>query len=162
MTAPREIVLSRGRVAFVDADDFDWLNQWKWTHCTKYAMRHPKRSEGGDTTKWVHMHREIVQPAEGLYVDHIDGNGLNNQRANLRSCTRAQNMWNTAALRPDKLKGAHPFRGRWQAFIQCNGARQYLGSFATEIDAALAYDAAAVRLHGAFARLNFPLRELVP
>jgi hypothetical protein len=97
---------------------------------------------------------------EGMEIDHIDGNGLNCQRANLRWATRAQNMANRRKLR----KGANRFKGvsflarldKYQAYIGSGGTRRYLGVFTSEENAARAYDRAALDMYGPFASLNFP------
>ncbi|RAK52107.1 AP2/ERF family transcription factor [Phenylobacterium deserti] len=156
----REIPLTKGKVAIVDDADFDWLSQWKWM-CSNggRAVRGPRGEERYPKRhRLIMMHRQLLQAPDGLEVDHIDGDPLNNQRSNLRLCTHQQNMKNRSGYRSDKLKGAFFNRsiGRWQAVIVCDGRRHYLGTFGAELDAALAYDKAARELHGAFARLNFP------
>jgi len=104
------------------------------------------------------MHRAILNAPPRMDVDHINGNGLNNTRENLRLCTRSQNMMN------QRLKGGTSrFRGvswlkggaKWHAQVRANGKRLHLGLFTDETEAAMAYDAAARELFGDFARLNF-------
>lgn len=103
------------------------------------------------------MHRLILKPKRGLEVDHKDRNGLNNQRCNLRPCTRAQNMWNTGPV-TGKYKGVSYQKniGKWNARISYYGLRWRIGFYETEELAAEAVDCAAVVLHGEFAYLNFP------
>jgi hypothetical protein len=150
-----EIPLSRGLFALVDTADFAWLSQWKWFACSRYPQRNSGR--GVSRTK-VWMHREIARPRAGLVVDHIDGNPLNNTRANLRVCTTKENTRNCKGRRAG-FKGVQPrarCRSRFLARIRVDGRLLRLGTYPSEVDAALAYDAAA-RLHfGEFARLNFP------
>ncbi len=109
----------------------------------------------------VRMHREIMNFPKGLLVDHRNNNTLDNRRANLRPATSSQNMVNR---RRDKSKNSSQFRGvrfrkergRWSAQITINGKTFWLGSYDNEIDAARAYDRAAMKYHGEFAKLNFP------
>lgn len=158
----KEIPLTQGKVAIVDDGDFKYLNQWKWwldgrpTRRTDYARRKIKTPE--DKWKKVSMHRAILNVAEGVPVDHINGNGLDNRRENLRVCTLTQNMQN-APLRKDSTsgyKGVHWFerRGKWVAYINFQGKRVHLGYHDKKEDAAGAYNEAAKKYHGEFARLN--------
>ena len=156
------IKLTQDRWVMVDDEDYDWLNQWKWS-----AQRGYNTFYAGAWTpmkKWVRrrlqMHRLIVDAPEGLMVDHKDGNGLNNQRSNLRICTHSQNARNQAGNRNrmySRYKGVTWHKGahKWQAAIRGdNKMDYYLGCFIDEQDAAIAYNTAATRLHGEFARLN--------
>ncbi len=105
------------------------------------------------------MHRFIMKPAEGLVVDHIDGNGLNNTRANLRICTYQQNICNRKGWGKDsKYKGVcwDIYNKKWRAQINFNRECRYLGVFEDEIEAAKEYDKHAKKLFGEFAYLNFP------
>ncbi len=111
------------------------------------------------------MHREIMTPPPDLLIDHINHNGLDNRRANLRFATVRQNNWNN---RRKKAKGSR-FRGvtrdkrtgRWQAFIYHNDKSIHLGYFDTDVAAATAYDAEAKRLRGNFAVLNLPTDRVI-
>lgn len=105
------------------------------------------------------MHREIMKPKRGFWVDHITHTKLDNRRENLRVCTPAQNNWNKR-----KGRGQHKYKGvvfdkkkpvnPWLALISANGTTVYLGCYASEDLAALAYNTASLRLHGEFGRLN--------
>jgi hypothetical protein len=152
----KTIQLTRGKVALVDDEDHEYLSQWKWyalkTKNAFYAVRAVRTPTG---QKAVLMHRAILRCPQGKETDHIDHDGLNNQRSNLRICTKAENMHNR---RPQG--GASRFKGvvwskvghKWAARIK----HTYLGLFTDEVDAARAYDRAARELFGAFARPNFP------
>ena len=155
----KTIQLTQGQVALVDDEDFDMLNQFKW--CAQkdgnnfYAIRGIRV---GRRTQTIHMHRLIMGSPIGLEIDHKDGNGLNNQRNNLRVCTRSQNQMNKR-----KKEGAssiykgvsfHKREDKWRAVIMINGRAINLGDFASEIEAAKAYDAKAIALFCEFANLN--------
>lgn len=149
-----------GTVAIVDIADYDLVMQYRWrivTSARKGKEYGPYASTlAGGSSRNTFMHRLLTG---WELTDHIDGNGLNNRRSNLRSATQSQNMCNTSSR-----GGSSQFKGvswvkskeKWRAEIAINHKRTHLGYFTDEIKAALAYDAAAVRLHGGFARLNFP------
>ena len=107
------------------------------------------------------MHREVANTPDGLVCDHINGDSLDNRKANLRSATHLQNCWN-ARKSPQsaysKYKGVtfDKMRQKWNAQICVNGKRIFLGTFKDETEAAKAYDSAAKRHFGEFAALNFP------
>ncbi len=157
----KEIQLSQGKVALVDDSDFEYLNHHKWYahkgHNTFYARRHAPRVNGKQHT--ILMHQVIVGNGSES-VDHIDGDGLNNQSHNLRIATHQQNMHNTGK----QHNNSSGFKGvtwnkdckKWQAQIQANGKHHYLGLFATAEEAAEVWNTAARAWHGEFARTNFP------
>lgn len=146
------IELTRGQVALVDNKHFDWLNQYSW-HCTNkgYAAA---RVNG----TFVLMHRLIMNAPPGVEIDHIDGEKSNNQESNLRLASRAENAWNSKKPCGARslYKGVSWSRGLWVASIKVNGKRYHLGCYKTQTTAALAYDHAARKHFGKFARLNFP------
>jgi hypothetical protein len=155
------IPLTRGRFAKVDPQDYGWLAQFRWhyvrTARTFYAVR--SCYDRGRCHK-VWMHREIMGTPLGMVCDHVNHNGLDNRRCNLRNCTAAENNLNRRRYRNgrSRYKGVWWCKGlqMWGATIQAGGREEFLGYFLREIDAARAYDAAARRLHGAFACVNFP------
>jgi hypothetical protein len=162
----REIQLGGPRakrhgVALMDDADFERLGAFQWCisagsrpNAPSYAVRRLRLDDGRSVIQ--RMHHAVT----GLrFVDHIDGNGLNNQRANLRSATAVTNARNGKAHRDSasRYRGVSWFRrdGLWRAQIS-TGRNRHIGYFETERAAALAYDDAAADLFGEFARLNFP------
>jgi len=106
------------------------------------------------------MHRLIMGNPQGMEVDHINGNGLDNRRCNLRVVTTSQNQANQHARRGrSSFKGVFKQRSRWRARIHVQQKGINLGSFLTEEEAARAYDAAALHYFGEHACLNFPRQE---
>lgn len=161
------IPLTTGGHTLVDDDDYAFLIQWRWRYQKRGPGGRVKRDSWQDgKTGTVFMHRVILErcgvPVSGLQVDHRDLNPLNNTRANLRTCTNIQNSYNRKTY-----GGKSPFKGvswhkrncKWEARIRSNCKSTYLGQFTSELDAARAYDKAALEHHGAFARLNFPESE---
>lgn len=159
----REIPLSRGRVGMVDDADYGWVSAHKW--CVggaqaAYVMR--AVYDHGRHVKNVLLHREILGAPAGVPVDHIDGNPLNNQRANLRLCDSIGNARNrrkrggcVSQFKGVVLATWPNGRAKWKAQINVAGRTVFVGYFDKEIDAALAYDAAARDRFGAFACVNF-------
>jgi len=159
----RRIPLTQGKYAIVDPDDYERLSKHKW-HAIKskntfYAIRRIHLSKN----KWKHikMHREILDPPDHLYVDHINHKGFDNRKANLRTATHRQNSYNRIHFRKNpssKYKGVSWKKRtkKWNVQICHNGERKTIGCFDDEIQAAKAYDRAAKLYHKEFAVLNFP------
>ena len=150
----KEIELTKGKVASVDDEDFDSLSIHKWYyHSEGYAARREK-----GTNKMIFMHRQILGTPKGFDTDHINCDGLDNRKCNLRLASRAQNLFNVKIGRGNKsgYKGVswHKAAKKWEACIKANGKKLYLGCFATTELAAAAYNKAAVKHFGQYARLN--------
>jgi hypothetical protein len=159
------IKLTKGKESVVSEEDFEYLNQWRWcTHSYNYGMRNITLKGGKSQATYIHrlvMERILGHPIpEGMQIDHINGNGLDNRRENLRLATRQQNRMNSRKYRRGdaRYKGVLQPKGRgsWIAQIRLNRKNIRIGLFATEEEAARAYDAKARELFGEFARLNFP------
>ena len=155
------IGLTRDKIALVDDADFATINQHKW-YAEKigrrwYAARRRWIPGGKGKSQKIYMHQDILGPRpEGKEVDHKDRDGLNNQRSNLRWATRTQNNANRAR-RASRCgyQGVYPDGNRFLAKISDGKRQVYLGCFKTPEDAARAYDAAATKIHGEFATVNF-------
>lgn len=155
----KEIQLTQGRVALVDDEDYEYLSQWKWYAKNGrgdlfYAYR-AIYNKGVQTL--IKMHRLIMEAPSDMEVDHIDRNGLNNQKHNLRICTHHQNQYNKGAHEggTSKYNGVCYMKGWYVAQISISGKRKFIGRFSSEIDAAIAYDKMARKIYGEFAYLNF-------
>jgi len=155
----REIDISTGAVpnaiVLVDDEDFEWVARVRWTPQTNasgvvYAVSHGRER--------FYLHRQVMRARFYEQIDHADRNGLNNTKANLRVCTNTENLWN-AKTRGGTSKYRGVFRhknGRWMANIKIDGKHLHLGRFDDEEAAARAFDAAAIKHRGEFARINFP------
>lgn len=161
-TVPLHGKIAAGRVALIDDGDYDLVMQYRWhahqggsgsgTPTGPYAMTRPSRRQR------ILMHH-LIMGCKG--IDHINHNGLDNQRSNLRKATQGQNVQNA---RKRSTPASSAFKGvfwdtqsrKWKARLQCKGKCYYLGYHTDEIAAARAYDAKALEMFGEFACLNFP------
>jgi len=152
----KEIPLTRGKVALVDDADFEWLSHFKWNCRPNHKAFYAFSWIDGHS---VSMHRLILNPSRKDSVDHINGDGLDNRRENLRICTASQNTANTRRFREgcsSKFKGVswRRSRNRWLAYYRKDGRFVGLGSYKDEEEAARAYDEAAIEVFGEFAYTN--------
>ncbi len=160
----RRIPLTRGKFAIVDPDDYERLNAHKW-HAVKskntfYAWRVVRIGKARKPVV-IRMHRQVMETPDGLFVDHINHNGLDNRKVNLRPATCAEN--NRNRRKSSSKKFLSRFKGvgwnrdqrKWSARILFNRKQIFIGYFVDEIEAAKAYDEAAKKYFGEFANLNF-------
>jgi hypothetical protein len=157
----KKISLTKGLIAVVGDEDFDYLSQFKWYSVghdgKEYAARYGGRNKG--LAQHIRMHRVVLNAPNGTEVDHVNRDRLDNRKLNLRLATRSQNGSNRdkfAGRTHSAFKGVtyHKRDRCWQATICVNGDYIHLGYFNTERGAALAYNNAAVKYHGEFAKLN--------
>ena len=156
----KTIPLTQGYETIVDDEDYEELSKYKWhvggvKGYTKYAQR--KIRINGKRTS-ISMHVVILASPLGFEVDHKDGNGLNNTKENLRSVKHSDNCKNRKKRKDSTqtFKGIRKRKnGTWRARIYSNGNKIIIGSFQNEFDAASAYDRAAIKYHGEFAKTNF-------
>lgn len=160
-----KITLSSGEQAIIDPATYPHLCRYKWhghgNRGTRYART--KETRNG-WHRFLYMHRMLLAAKEGQYVDHINGNGLDNRMANLRLCTKRQNTCNRPGYgRTSKYKGVSWSKRHkaWIMQIRDGDKRicRYFGKDREE-DAARAYDSEARRIQGEFAHLNFPVALL--
>lgn len=157
-----EIPLTRGKIAVIDDEDFDLVSGYKWYANNSsgnkfYAMADTPRKDGKRGQR-LYMHRLILGLTDKCaHTDHIDRDGLNNRRSNLRICTNSENQRNRGILvnNTSGYKGVSRWTGRgkgeWQAQIMVDGKGRHLGLFTSKEDAYAAYCKAAKELHGEFA-----------
>ena len=147
---------------FVDDDDFGLVNQYKW-HLLKigntFYAAHKTYTPNNGKRKVILMHRLLLNIIDNsLQGDHINHNGLDNRRANIRVATKSQNLRNRTAKKngTSKYLGVSKYnKNRWRSTISIKGKPTTLGTFKSEILAAIYYDEAAKEFHGEFANLNF-------
>jgi hypothetical protein len=158
----KKIFLTQGKSALVDDGDYEKLKRFKWhaqhQRCGNwYAARNINRNGKHEIQ---YMHNAISKSRADTQTDHADGDGLHNWRNNLREITRGQNQHNQkvrTGKKSSRFKGVywHKPSERWVSQITIDGKTQALGYFKDEVDAANAYDDAAMEHFGEFARLNF-------
>lgn len=149
----KKIKLTQGKFALVDDEDFEWLNQWKWTYDGNngYAKRNIK-------DKKLYMHRLILNTPKGKVSDHKNGNKLDNRKINLRICTYSQNGMNKM-IQSNNSSGYRGVKWHkqvrlWEARIKKNGEQIFLGLYNNNIEAGIVYNWAALKYFGEFAKFN--------
>jgi hypothetical protein len=155
--------LSKGLFSLIDREDYFRVGLWSWSAFRPVGARTwyaQSFCDHGDKKKRLVSLHQYVLSLTGNEVDHINGEGLDNRKSNLRVCSHQQNIWNSQP----RDGGTSAFKGvswradrsKWRAYIVINAKQRFLGLFADEIEAAKAYDRAAKELFGVFARVNFP------
>lgn len=154
--APKDQVvvvpLTRGQTTVVDEGDVHIVAAYTW-------QAHPRRDRQGFyavSSNGVRMHRLLLGVNDSRIVDHIDGDGLNNRRSNLRAGTQSQNCVNRKRTPGKHMRGARPKAGKWQGYIKYQGKQRSLGYFDTEAEAHVAYVEESRRLHGDWMPLPAP------
>lgn len=147
----KKIKLTQNKYTLVSERDFAVLSASKWYYDSSngYAVRNSPTSK-------IYMHRFLLNTPKGAVTDHINGNRLDNRRANLRSATHSQNHANQGLQRNNAsgFKGVSKHGSGWRARMKLNGKGKHLGTFANKPAAARAYNDAAQLLFGDFALLN--------
>lgn len=164
----KEMPLSRGLVALLDDDDYEWASALKWYALDKGRPGAPifyaVRNAPGPRRGMIYLHTCVVgRPDGGMVTDHINGNSLDNRRENLRFVLPCHNNTNSkkrpmrAGMDPTSdYKGVTKLGHRWRALIKVRGVTSHIGLFSSEMEAARAWDDRARALHGQYARPNFP------
>lgn len=156
----KEIKLTQGLSTLVDDEDYESVSQHKWFAVKDGRTYYACKNAGILPFRYrLWMHRVILSAPKELQVDHINGNGLDNRRCNLRLVTGAQNSTNSqkkSGSTSSRFKGVDWYKpyDKWRARITNNRRVTHLGYFNTDIEAAQAYNEAAIELFGEFARLN--------
>lgn len=146
-----QLTLTKGHIAIVDDDVYEWACKMKWYYNLGYAASKPRSGI-------VYLHRLIMNSPKDLQIDHINGNRLDNRKENLRVCTKSQNAMNSKLARTNTsgYKGVNWDKryNKWRARIKLNKKEKHLGFFNNKEDAAKAYNEAAIKYFGEFARIN--------
>lgn len=141
-SAMKKIPLTQGKFALVDDEDYDWLMTWKWRAVKDGNNYYAATIQHGSGKGYIAMHRLLLMyPKKGLHTDHINHNGLDNRKTNLRECTPRENQSNRRKKCSSKYLGVywHKVGQGWQSELTIGSKRTYLGFFKKEIDAHIAY-----------------------
>lgn len=148
----KKIPLTKGKFAIIDDEDYSLVSKYKWYYSHGYAVYKNKNI--------LFMHRLILNTPKESYTDHINGDKLDNRRCNLRLCSKSQNGANCKKTQKKKTSSKYKgvcwdkIRKKWKASIKFNYLGINLGYFLNEQDAAKAYNEAAIKYFGEFAKLN--------
>lgn len=161
----KEVSLTQNKTSLVDDEDYELVSKYKWCaskdhNRDKYYAK--SRNKEGDWHKSVLMHRLIIDVSPEQQVDHINGNGLDNRKENLRICNSSENQQNSSCARgKSKYKGVtwNKNENLWLVRIMYKGKRLFLGYYKNEIEAAKIYDKAALKYFGEFANINLKGNE---
>jgi hypothetical protein len=142
------ILCNDGTPVRVDAEDLPRLLRYRWSASRGYP---------GAKDRPVYMHRLLLNAPRGAVVDHIHDDGMDNRKGGLRLCTHQQNMYRKQSRNRSGFRGAYATAsGKFVTYVKARGVKHCCGTFVTPEEAARAYDAAALKHFGEFARLNFP------
>lgn len=156
----KKIPLTQGYFALVDDSDYEAISKYKWhikKHGRTFYAKHSTKKGDNRKQKTVYMHSLLLATPRGMEVDHIDGDGLNNRRDNIRVCVHAENTRNARTRLDNKsgFRGVH-FHSRdmvWSASIGFKNKRVHLGYFSSKLLAREAYRDASIKYYGNFARV---------
>lgn len=151
----RKIKLKDGRYALVDNEDYELVSKYRWYATVKERQTNYLSSNINGTT--IMMHRLIMGARKGQTLDHINHNGFDNRKENLRFCTQKQNCMNKSQARKNngiKYKGVYHANGKFRVCIRSDGRTIHLGTYECQRDAAIIYNGAAMALFGEYANLN--------
>ena len=153
----KKIPLTHNRFALIDDEDFEKVSQYKWR---VIQNRYVEGRKIGNGKEYIRLHRLVMNTPKNKDTDHIDCDGFNNQKVNLRICTTSQNLMRRRKLNPEKFtsrfKGVfwNTSHGKWEAKIGFNNKKIFIGRFKEELDAVRAYNERAVELFKEFALPN--------
>jgi hypothetical protein len=157
----KRIKLNLNKFALVDDSDFLLVKDFKWYFNPYKNSVSAKMEKGIKNRRRIYLHRLIINPKKGMEVDHINGNGCDNRRKNLRICTHSENLKNQKIRINNTcgFKGAYYMKSgkrprRWMAAITVNGKQKYLGYFSSAVEAGRAYNIAAAKYFKSFAAIN--------
>ena len=156
----KKIELTQDKFTIVDDDDYPWLSSFKWSvSADGYAIRNKKLGYGKNNKRFEYMHKTVMHCDGSIkQVDHINLDRLDNRKSNLRLCSMEQNRKNRKKTKNNTsgFKGVyfHKDTEKWLAQIKSDKKHYHLGLFIDKVEAARAYDKAALRLHGEYANIN--------